>query len=90
MRSSTICQVDDNRMYDMYMLDCFSGSDCGWNAARQNLEDPMHQVANSVGAMYCLALDIGTFKFSMKRRQVEVDLDRFPELEVQTYTDDEG
>ena len=77
-------------MYDMYMLDCFSGSLCGWNAARQNLEDPMHQVANSVGAMYCLALDIGTFKFNMKRRMVEVELDRFPDLDVQTYTDEEG
>ena len=52
----------------------------GMDVTRQNLEDPMHVVANNVGNAFNLAMNIGTGVFSLKRRRCEVERDRFPEL----------
>ena len=47
-------------------LDCFSTSRAGFDVGRQNVEDPMHQGANSVKAVFHLVLNIkeGEFTFA--------------------------
>ena len=64
------------------LIDCFSASACDWDVGRRNVEDPMHQVANNAQAILCMALDVGRYKFTTKRRRAEVELGRFPELEI--------
>ena len=75
----------------MYCVDCFSSSCCGWDVGRQNKEDPMHQVCNLCKAIYCLMLNIGKMgRFSSKRRNCEVQLERFPELMPHDELQDDG
>ena len=66
-------------------LDVFSK--IGMDVTRQNLEDPMHLVANNVQNMFNLAMNIGTGVFSKKRRRCEVERGRFPELAVMRDVD---
>lgn len=58
------------------------------DVGRQNVEDPMHQIANTAKAIYFLALNIRAGEFTPKKRNAEVILERFPELAEFTMTEE--
>ena len=60
--------------------DCFSASRAGMDIGRQNTEDIMHQIRNLMCATICMVLNIGKEVFTLKRREAEVKLGRFPLL----------
>ena len=65
----------------MYVrVDCFTASKHGFDVTRANLEDPMHQIANTVEGKLRLMFDLGTKKLTPLRRRLEIKLNRFPEL----------
>lgn len=55
---------------------------------RQNVEDPMHQMANCSKAMFMLALNIKAGELTLKKRTAEIRLGRFPELEIFTVQEE--
>ena len=61
-------------------LDVFT--DIGMDVTRQNLEDPMHIVANNMQNAFNLVMNNGNEIFTRKRRRCEVQRERFPELAV--------